>query len=264
MKILPNERVCITIALVGFPIALAGLASAAEKKEARVTQIFHEVRLLAPQAAPRPATVNDNVRDGTAVRTGGDSRAELTFGDLTITRLGANTIFSLGGGLRTYDLSSGAILMYAPKEVGTVRINTSTAIASVTGFTALYETHSKSWNKFILLEGDGSVSLKRHTGQTRNLHSGQMIIFPYNAVTLPAVQDIDSCKVIDKALLITQFRRLPSWNLLLEVCRRQHEELPSSQLIDPTSQRVIDQSINARPTPPTTPRPRGDGDLKPH
>jgi len=263
MKILPNERICITAVLVAFAIALVDLTDAAENKEARVTHIFHEVRLLAPQAAPRPAAVNDNVRDGTAVRTGGDSRAELTFVDQTITRLGANTVFTLGGGVRTFDLGSGAILMYAPKEVGTVRINTSTATASITGFTALYEAHSKSWNKFLLLEGDGSISLKHHAGQTRRLHSGQMIVFPYNAVTLPAVQDVDVCRVIDKSLLITQFPRLPSWNLLQDVCRRQHEQLPSSQLIDPTSHDIIDQSINARPTPPPTPRPRGDNALKP-
>ena len=67
-------------------------------KEARVTQVVKDVKLLPQQAAPRPATLRDLVREGTAVRTGTQSRSELTFNDLTITRLaGANTIQSFEG-----------------------------------------------------------------------------------------------------------------------------------------------------------------------
>jgi hypothetical protein len=55
-------------------------------KEARVTQIVRDVKIQSPEAAPRPAATNDTVRGNTAVRTGVDSRAELTFGDLTIAR----------------------------------------------------------------------------------------------------------------------------------------------------------------------------------
>ena len=61
------------------------------------------------QAAARAAIVNDNVGAGTAVRTGTDSRTELTFADLTITRLGANTIFSFNEGARQVDLNGGNI-----------------------------------------------------------------------------------------------------------------------------------------------------------
>lgn len=61
-------------------------------KEARVTLVVQDVRLLPSNAAPRPASVNDPVRAGTAVRTCTQSRSELTLTDLTITRLGANTM----------------------------------------------------------------------------------------------------------------------------------------------------------------------------
>src|SRR5437868_6581767 len=63
-------------------------------QQARVTIVVNDVKLLPSQAAPRPAAVNDEVKQGTAVRTGADSRTELTFADLTITRLGSNTAFS--------------------------------------------------------------------------------------------------------------------------------------------------------------------------
>src|SRR5215469_4995608 len=58
-----------------------------ELKEAKVTQVIRDVRVLPSNASPRPAAVNDNVRQGTAVQTGVQSRSELTFKDQTITPL---------------------------------------------------------------------------------------------------------------------------------------------------------------------------------
>src|SRR5713101_7820586 len=93
-------------------LALAQFTTAAQLKEARVTQVVKEVKLLRTQTAPRPAVVSDEVRGGTAVRTGVDSRAELTFTDQSLARLGANTIFSFTGGTRNVDLAGGAMLLY--------------------------------------------------------------------------------------------------------------------------------------------------------
>ena len=91
--------------------AFVQLSHAAELRSARVTQIINDVKLLPGQAAARTAVVNESVSTGTAVRTGADSRTELTFLDLTITRLGANTIFSFNGAARQIDLGSGAVLV---------------------------------------------------------------------------------------------------------------------------------------------------------
>src|SRR4051812_36433130 len=84
----------------GSVVLLAGLILAADQRDARVTQIVHDVRVLPSRAAARPASLNETVRQGTGVRTGSDSRAELTFGDLSLTRLGANTVFSFDQGAR--------------------------------------------------------------------------------------------------------------------------------------------------------------------
>src|SRR5436305_11018030 len=81
--------------------------SADEVRQAKVTQVIQDVRILPSNASPRPAVVNDNVHQGTAVQTGTQSRSELTFKDQTITRLGEKTIFSVGEGARTIDLGSG-------------------------------------------------------------------------------------------------------------------------------------------------------------
>jgi len=84
-------------------------------------------------ASPRPAAVNDDVRQGTAVQTGVQSRSELTFKDQTITRLGEQTIFSVGQGPRTIDLGSGQFLLYAPKKAGGAKVKMGSVTAAITG-----------------------------------------------------------------------------------------------------------------------------------
>src|SRR5437868_907169 len=97
-------------------IALSGTTPAwgQQLQQARITQVVNDVKLLPTQAAPRPAILNDAIRQGTAVRTGTDSRTELTFSDLTITRLGANTVFSFKPGTRDLHVTNGAVLIQIP------------------------------------------------------------------------------------------------------------------------------------------------------
>ncbi|HMF45252.1 MAG TPA: FecR domain-containing protein [Candidatus Udaeobacter sp.] len=104
-----------------------------ELKEAKVTQVIQDVQVLPSNASPRPAAVNDNVRQGTAVQTGVRSRSELTFKDQTITRLGENTIFSVGEGARTIDLGSGQFLLWVPKKSSGTKVKMGTVTAAITG-----------------------------------------------------------------------------------------------------------------------------------
>ena len=137
-------------------IAPAGSAIAAPRREAHVTQIIKDVRLLPAQGAPRPAVVNDNVRSGTAVRTGVDSRTELTFTDQTLARLGANTIFSFHEGTRNLDLSRGAMLLSVPKGSGGAQITTAVVTAAITGGTGLLDYTPGSYIKFIVWRGSAA------------------------------------------------------------------------------------------------------------
>ena len=89
--------------------------------------------MLPSNASPRPAAVNDDVRGGTAVQTGVQSRSELTFKDQTITRLGENTIFSMGKGLQTIDLGSGQFLLCVPQKAGGAKVKAGAVTAAITG-----------------------------------------------------------------------------------------------------------------------------------
>ena len=91
--------------------------------------------------APRPVALGDLIRHGTPVSTGTQSRSELTFADLTITRLGANTSFSFKQGTREMNLIDGAILFQVPKGSGGATIRTAGVTAAITGTTGIGEFH---------------------------------------------------------------------------------------------------------------------------
>src|SRR5205823_10639390 len=86
---IPHSNLVAVLSLLVIGLAIGRFLFAADQKHARVTEVVQDVRLLAGQNAARPASLNDTVNEGTAVRTGSDSRAELTFLDRTLTRLGA-------------------------------------------------------------------------------------------------------------------------------------------------------------------------------
>jgi FecR protein len=251
----PNSNLVAAISLTGTVAGIATVLFAAEQKQARVTEVIHDVRLLAGQTAARPAVVNETVREGTAVRTGTDSRAELTFLDQTLTRLGANTVFSFGAAARTYDLGSGAVLMSAPKATGTVKITTAVATCAVSGFTAILERHSNAWNKFILLHGNGTLTLRGLPGDPCRLHTGQMVVFPPHPTHCPPVLNIDISKLLNGKLVKGFKGPLPELNIILADIENQQNQPPSGGLIDPTSQDVIDQAMNAHMEPSPPPRP---------
>ena len=112
-----NIQTPVILTVASLAIWLPNGVNAEELKEAKVTQVIQDVKLLPSGAAPQPATINADVRQGTAVQTGVQSRSELTFKDKTITRLGEKTIFSVGEGGRTIDLGSGQFLLYVPEKI---------------------------------------------------------------------------------------------------------------------------------------------------
>src|SRR5438270_258055 len=128
-------RVILTIASLAFAPAiwLPTQVCAGDLKEAKVTQVIQDVKVLPSNASPRPAALNDNVRQGTAVQTGVQSRSELTFKDRTITRLGEKPIYRPGEGARTIDLGSGQFLLYVPKKSGGTKVKMGPVTAAITG-----------------------------------------------------------------------------------------------------------------------------------
>src|SRR6266571_2349610 len=183
--------------------------------EGRVTSIFHDVQLLPEQADARPAAINDEVNDGTALRTGNDSRSELTFADLTITRLGANTIFSVNKAGRSVRLNSGSILLYARKNSGAAEISTKAVSVGITGTTVIFESKLASYDRLIVLEGDARFSLNDYPDQSTEVRAGQLLNVKAGAKKLPKPGKVDLARIVRTHPLIKNFPPLPSLDLIL-------------------------------------------------
>ncbi len=216
-------RACALISLGCFA---AGSINAEPLKKAKVTQVINDVNLLPEQAAPKHATVNDEVHDGTAVRTGTESRSELTFTDQTIARLGANTIFNFNEGTRSMDLGGGAMLLRVPKNAGGAKISTAAVTAAITGTTVMMQYDPKGFAKFIVLEGTACLSLKSSPNNCVSVKAGQLLAVKVNPppTSLPAPIDVDLSRLIDtSALLSNDFGPLPSLDLIAKSVAQQEQ-----------------------------------------
>jgi hypothetical protein len=216
-------RVILPVASLGFAFAIwiPNEISAEELKEAQVTEVIQDVKLLPSNAAPHPATVNDNVRQGTAVQTGVQSRSELTFKDKTITRLGEKTIFSVGKGARSIDLGSGQFLLYVPKHSGGAKVKMGAVTAAITGTTVLGNVNPNGTTSFVVLEGTACMHLDS-VGQSLLVHAGQKLTFDPISNRLEDPVDVDLNQVLTSPL-IKDFRRLPSAPLIEQEIQKQHE-----------------------------------------
>jgi FecR-like protein len=262
-KTFRSIAITLSLILLFFPVVKP---AAAPLQDATVSQVIQDVRLLEAHAAPRRAVVNDKVTAGRAVRTGVESRAELTFTDLTITRLGANTIFSLAEGARDINLKNGEILVQVPRGAAPVTISTAAVTAGISGGTALLGTGPPL--KFLVLEGTGTIYPKGHPEKAVTVQGGEMVLMTADGnITQP--QQFDVRLVLETSALIIDFPPLTNLPLILAVMNQQlAEQLLAGTTSQPLSKNLIDvtsQSANSNPVvlaslasptpPPPTPPP---------
>lgn len=185
----------------------------AAKNEARVTRIIREVKLLPAQAAPKPAVLNDTVNDNTAIRTGDSSRSELTFVDLRITRLGANTLFAFNTGGHNVQLNAGSMLLYVPKNVGGAQMATSAVSVAITGTTVIFESRKAGRSILKVFEGGARAALIKYPRESVFVRAGQMVDVPAGATKMPQPVNMNTADEL-KSPLFADFPPLPSQNLI--------------------------------------------------
>ena len=155
------------------------------------------------------------------MRTGVESRAELTFADLTITRLGANTIFSLEAGTREVELTKGTILIEVPSKAAPVKASTAAVTVAVMGGTALLGTGPPI--KFMVLEGTGTMYPKGRPEKAVTVHGGEMVMMTADGhITRPTEFDVKL--VLETSHLIVDFPPLVNLPLILMVMNQQLAE----------------------------------------
>ncbi len=173
-----------------FAISLPICTWGSPLNQARVTAIIHRVDLLPTSAAQHPAALKDTVREGTIVRTGGDSRVELIFDNQGVARLSAKTLFNFKR-RSDWDLIQGAVLIQAPKGANAVRIHAAGVALAISGATAVLE-HQPGVFKVLVLEGTGRLYRPGHLGDSVLVQPGQMVFGnPNAALSDPVDFDVD-------------------------------------------------------------------------
>ena len=205
-----SNRFLFPVALVSFSLTL----QAAPISQSTFTDVVKDVNVIAGATkATSPAKVSGEVKAPDLVRTGAGSRAELTAPDQTITRIGANTVFSFEPAERNLRLEQGSVLFHAPAGKGGGTIKTGGASAAVLGTTIIVVATPDGGFKFIVLEGKGKATLPNGTSKT--LKAGQMVFVLPGARGFSPVLNINLDRLVAGSQLVNGFsRELPSLALI--------------------------------------------------
>lgn len=210
---------CHAILTLGLCAALA--AHAADLRESTLVQVVNEVKLIPANAAEKDARANDAVRAPDKVRTGARSRAELQAPDKTLTRLGANTVFSFEQSGRTLNLEKGSVLFHSPTGRGGGTIKSAGASAAVLGTTLIVAASADGGFKCVLLEGKGKITLPN--GKSKTLEAGDMVYVPAGAQDFGATVKVDLGKLVAGSQLVNGFQdKLPSLAAIQNEIAKQH------------------------------------------
>ncbi len=214
--------------------ALASLVlplHAAPLTESTFTEIVKDVNTLSATGAAAAAMVGETLKAPERVRTGPQSRAELTAPDKTITRVGANTVFSYADSGRTLNLEQGSVLFHAPKGLGGGTIKSGGAAAAVLGTTLIVSATTGGGFKVILLEGKGKVTLPN--GNSVTLTAGQEVFVLQGGNEFSRVFDINLDKLVQGSQLVSGFsHELSSLPRILVAEQDQNSKLKSGRAVD--------------------------------
>jgi len=221
----------VTLALAVFLGCLPS-ARAASFTEAEFTRLDNDVKVLKENNAPHAAAVGESVKAVTSVATGVNSRAELRFPDKSLTRIGANSRFTIRGQERTLDLDQGVMMLQVPKKMGGAKIRTAAVTAAVTGTTGFFEYLPGGYIKIIVVEGIIDVYSNKNKSSFQEVHAGQMIIMAPDATTVPPPVDVDLKRLLRTSRLLNMYENLPNTNYVNQAVLEQQKLLHDGTLLN--------------------------------
>jgi hypothetical protein len=246
----------ITTLLTG--IALLMPAMAEPLKSAKITTAVNDVRVYRGSSTGAAAAVGESIAGSDDLHTGRRSRAELTFSDQSISRIGSNSIFSFRSGSRDMEIKQGSFLLQVPKDAGGATIRTATVTAAITGTTTMMEYNPGKWIKFITLEGKAKLKMNEG-GETIDVGPGQMVFMRTDAKNIPKPIMINIKKLMETSRLTGKdFKELPKQakELVEQTIEKQNEArdqgevAPAGVIVDgPT----IKKESGRDPNPSTAP-----------
>ena len=219
-------------------------------EQAEVKKAINVVSLLPQDVRAAPG---DIVKGDTALQTGGNSRAELQFPDLTITRVGSNALFRFVAGTREMVLDSGTMLFSSPKGAGGGTVQAGAVTAAVTGSDFMISNLGRI--KVICLSHKVTVYFTANPRVRVELLPGQMLDIAAGANRkMPPVTTINLGKLLATSLLKEAggFTPLPSQAILTQNANKQGKafSLANTSLTSESAEMV--RSTTAAPDIPAS------------
>jgi hypothetical protein len=212
--------------------AAVSLTQAAPLTESTFTEVRKDVNVVvASTKAAAPAQLNALFKAPDLVRTGPESRAELTAPDQSITRVGANSVFSFEPAGRNLRLEQGSVLFHSPAGKGGGTIKTGGATAAVLGTTIIVAATPDGGFKLIVLEGTAKATLP--DGKSITLKAGQLVYVLPGGKGFSQVLDINLGKLVAGSLLVSGYAQpLPSLVKIQDAVKRQNRDLAKGRASD--------------------------------
>jgi hypothetical protein len=180
----------------GTPAQLAALGG--DAFTAMVTRVVRKVEWQRFRTRIwQPAGINNLLMVGDTLRTGPDAKAELLYGDGSITRIGSHTSLTLSGeDKRTMHLDSGRVWMHIIKHNAGMKIITPGAVAAVTGTELMVEYDPlKRATEVTVFEG--AVNVSGDVGNLVKVLGGSTTLVPFQAPAAAPVP-LDNTKLQER------------------------------------------------------------------
>lgn len=198
--------------------------------ESTFTEIIKEAKVVDAADSSSVTAKKDMVFHAPdLVRTGPDSRLEMTAPDETITRVGANSVFTFETGERDIRLEKGSVLFHPPAGVGGGKIKHGGMSAAVLGTTLITSVMPDGSFKVMVLEGEGVVTLAN--GKTVTLQAGQTLTVPPGGNDFGPVQNFNLENAVTHLALVVGFSHpLSSMPLINAAIQHQQQQIANGTL----------------------------------
>jgi hypothetical protein len=193
------------------------------------TEIIKQANVeAAADKSVSPAQVNEVFRVPDVVRTGSNSRLEMTAPDKTITRVGENSAFTFEPGTRDIRLEKGSVLFHPPAGVGGGTVKYGGTSAAVLGTTMVCFVGPGGVFNIVVLEGEALVTLAN--GQTVQVGPGQTVSASADGNSFSPVMDVHLGQFASHLLLLRGFSTpLSSMPLIEAAIQLQNEQVASGK-----------------------------------
>jgi hypothetical protein len=192
-------------------ICLALLAVASHSASATTVSFLKNSVYRIDNTNQVAAVLNDKVESNTQVGTGEQSMCELSLDDKSVTRIGANAVFSFVEQERLVKCDKGTFLVSKDPETETMTVTTGSVTAAVNGSTVMFDVRGDATHVAVAETTTGVVVTDKN-GKSMTLQSGEGISATPSGMASAAPKSVDVKDLTSSSPLFTEAGLAPLAN----------------------------------------------------